>query len=193
MVQAVHLWSNVQEDPTAQLAEETLKFHFLKKGILSLPEGQTQLSHVTESKIQKTEGIDAYRSKTLRSFNSFLKRVSKLDTTASLTVQLFTMLEIKKQQHTNYSQALDFKIITRNTITDKGEYLMNMTSSIFEKEHCFRSSSWKMPCITICIVLIKATIRTSERMVQNKFMVRSINPALISKCCFFYLLIKVPS
>ena len=41
MVQAVHLWSNVQEDPTAQLAEETLKFHFLKKGILSLPEGQT--------------------------------------------------------------------------------------------------------------------------------------------------------
>ena len=72
--------------PTAKLAEETLKFHFLKKGILSLPEGQAKLSHVTESKKQKTESKDAYRSKTLRSFNSFLKRVSKLDTTANLTV-----------------------------------------------------------------------------------------------------------
>lgn len=32
---------------------------------------------------------DAYRSITLRSFNSFHKRVSKLDTTASLTVPYF--------------------------------------------------------------------------------------------------------
>lgn len=39
------------------------------------------------------EGMaDAHRFKTLRSFNSFLKRESKLDTTAILTVSLLVKL-----------------------------------------------------------------------------------------------------
>lgn len=43
---------------------------------------------------QDIEGItDAHRFKTLRSFNSFLNRVSKLDTIAILTVSQLVMLE----------------------------------------------------------------------------------------------------
>jgi len=36
---------------------------------------------------------------------------------------------------------------------------MNMTSSILEKGYCFISSIWKVPCITFCIVLTRATTK----------------------------------
>lgn len=41
---------------------------------------------------------DTHRFKTLRSFNNFLKRESKLDTTAILTVSLLITLAMTKLQ-----------------------------------------------------------------------------------------------
>lgn len=95
------------------------------------------------------EGMaNAHRCKMLRSFNSFLKRESKLDTTAILTVSVFVLLA-----RTNFKECT--KLTCNVNSLGKMKYLIYLTSSILEKSHCVKSSVGKMPCITFSIVLIQ--------------------------------------
>ena len=58
-----------------------------------LPKYANKMFKIATVKYQNVEEItNTHRFKTLRSFNSFLKRLSKLDTTAILTVSQLVML-----------------------------------------------------------------------------------------------------
>lgn len=52
---------------------------------------------------QHKQSTDTYRSMTLRSFNTLLNRVSKLDTTATLTVPSLTIWEIHRRKKSPFS------------------------------------------------------------------------------------------